>query len=35
MTVRKHGGKNLGKMTKEEFKNLINEEINKLITFNH
>ena len=35
ITVRKHGGENLGEMTKEEFKNLINKEIKKLITFNN
>ena len=35
ITVRRHGGENLGSMITSEFKDLIKEEINKLITFNN
>ena len=35
ITVRRHGGENLGSMLTSEFKDLIKEEINKLITFNN
>ena len=35
ISVRKHGGKDLGSMSLEDFKDLIKEKINKLITFNN
>jgi len=35
IAVRRHGGENLGNMLTSEFKDLIKEEINKLITFNN
>ena len=35
ITVRKHGGEDLGSMSIEEFKNLIKAEIDNLITFNN
>ena len=35
ISVRKHGGKDLGSISLEEFKNLIEVEINKLIIFNN
>jgi len=35
ITVRKHGGEDLGNISKEEFKDLIKKEINNLITFNN
>jgi threonyl-tRNA synthetase len=35
ITVRKHGGEDLGSLSVEEFKNLIKKEINNLITFNN
>lgn len=35
ITVRKHGGEDLGSISVEDFKNLIKKEINNLITFNN
>ena len=35
ISVRRHGGENLGNMLTSELKDLIKEEINKLITFNN
>ena len=35
ISVRKHGGTDLGYISIEEFKNLVKEEINKLIIFNN
>lgn len=35
ISVRRHGGENLGNMLTSDFKDLIKEEINKLITFNN
>ena len=35
ISVRKHGGENLGSITLEKFKNLIKEEITKLTKFNN
>tara|TARA_B100001758_G_scaffold247464_1_gene265373 strand:- start:10461 stop:12404 length:1944 start_codon:yes stop_codon:yes gene_type:complete len=35
VTIRKHGGENLGSMSVNEFKNLIKKEIDNLITFNN
>ena len=35
ISVRRHGGEDLGSITVEKFKDLIKEEINKLIAFNN
>jgi threonyl-tRNA synthetase len=35
VTVRKHGGNDLGKMKVDKLIELINKEINNLITFNN